>query len=535
MYQSICHIGCFILKAKGQCYLVDSFRLDLSISSIPRVTISIKNSSNIAVQYNQGLPTFDTAEKLYADVINAQEDRKMLEIELVQHKKNGEEVCWFKGLLATIQTAVSSSIQQHSVLDVSCICLHPICQLYYNYVTQSIYTTPQYPISIDVANKIYKIYQAGFKNSQAFSIQQQSLESIISSKGVKLKQDSILQIVNKALQALFQVRNNRYKDLKALAIDLRNFNLNKYFQSSLYVNQKVYTNGGDSAEQRYLKQLYSFIANNVSNAPLAQALLNIFSTQQFLQVVPSGKKQESNKLKIKANNIQTYKQSQTNIIKPSDMKSCNIVYSAVGNLKTPEALIVVFNPHTQWTTKQVEDGSKQNKSIDNFGIYPRSLRSSSGGKQRRIKFLQGPAWIDDISTVIEKSQGKKDKGGPPRATCVTKKSLPEVKDIFAQQLFFSNFLQLGTASIQLIPNQRFLYDIDSRLGQTFQFQYEDKKGSQSYYYGVLSSLTYTYSSSAQKTRLIISANMQNVVQTQSVYAKQIYLRQRDLTLYQEKK
>ena len=539
MYQTVVNIGCFILYIKDKkasyCFAVQSFDIDLALDSIPSCVVQIKDVDNSSLSNIKNITKYSKAGIAYNLAMEAQRNRQLLDIELVQYKQDLTTKSWFKGKLCSVSMSSKGSIER-SNRGVICNCRHALCQLQYNYLTQSVYTPGTSAITFDMARRIFNYSIQGVTPKEGWGNKQKDINSVVAKSNPNIKTDSILDITQKAVKQLLKVREQRYKASFSVSSNISNLDIDKYFKTqyfitpllidgqSLYIRSK--SSGNTEQGWHFLQHFYNQLSNNVIQGTLAQSLLSLFAKPLFLRTVPSGKEEKDNKIKIVPSSFNTFDQKNTqNIITLKDAISTNVSYDSIGMLYRPQALLVCFNPSFSWRPKT----QKAPTTINEFGIYPASLRSQNNKRSiQHIRFLQGPAWMQSVASKVQQVENKngavvpvnnKNKARDPRALEIRKTPIQSIRDTFAKQIYFAQFAPYSTAIVELVVNNRSLYEIDKHMGQTFKFQalsgYQKNKAVPIAYYGVLGSLSYSYANSIEGSRMNVSASFNFVIQSDS--------------------
>lgn len=540
MFNRAIDIGCFILSVEDKYnYIVQRFSIRLDLDSIPASQLIVKNAQIISVSKNDKLPKLNKIQQLYKIFTQAQSKRQLLKVKVIQYNK-GNKRQWFKGVLCSVSITGEANTEQSS-LYMTCNCMHQLCQLQYNYLTQSVYTPGVQPLTFDVASKLYNFTFQGATGSRSWQTAIKDIYVLMTKSKPNLSTDSVLQLANKGIKQLIEARKQRYK--KTFSLDspiLKNFDLNKYFKTDYFVTkiisstEKSASQGTSSSSWKFLQFFYSYIANNVISGTLARSLLQIFSGNMFLRVVPSGKSEEDNRLKIVPSSFDIYNQKPQTTLQLKHISQGFVAYNALGTLNRPQALIVAFDPNKPW--EGLRDKQK-NVSMKDFGVYPAELRSGNIDA-KQVSFSQGPSWMNQVSTKVETVSkvppGKVD----PRANTTKTTPIPQIKDIFAKQIYFSKFAHYSSAVIDLVPSQQTIFQLDKHLGQTFKFQltpgYNNGSIQKVKYYGILGSVSFEYNSSIAASRLRIRAGFNFVMQEDSKDSD-IFTKKNEYNLYQKKK
>ena len=202
MFQTVVNIGCFVLQVTGKTsyyFAVQQFDISLALDSIPACTVIIKDTTNTTVNIVQSKVKqikYSKIKKAYDLVIQAQKKRQLLNVNLIQYKQDLSTKVWFKGKLCTVSMNAKGSIEQ-STRGIICNCMHSICQLQYNYLTQSVYTPGTSAINFDQARRLFNYAIQSITPIEGWGDIQKDINSIIAQSNPNIKTDSILSITQK--------------------------------------------------------------------------------------------------------------------------------------------------------------------------------------------------------------------------------------------------------------------------------------------------------------------------------------------------
>ena len=504
-------VGAFVLHITGTVnayYNVTYFELAKSIGAYASCQVVLADQTSSVQGNKTNFPKLGSVGKLFKSVMASQAKGALMSCKLIQYKATGNKT-WFQGKLCTVTPTLQTATGVQAGLN--CYCAGKACQLQYAPNSDYINTPAAMAKDISMLQKVGIFSATGLNQAMFAASSKPSVAQLLSRSGSSMD-NSILQMIDKNLQALLSFQNTKGGQVAKYTPKVK---LSDYFTCNIYPSQVLKMNNYH-AKHAYMQSLVQDFINSYTGATILQAVDAALSGQQrMLTFVPPARGQQD-KLKLWPSFVQKLTSGYS--LQLQDMLSCSITSNPLSHIRTPTYIYVrsLLTP--------AYDGQKATYART-VGRY--ALQGASS--PYRLKLLDVPGWI--VNIIVQSQQRKNAKnnknttvtsgaGGLAQPTTLVNKDadvqrgankenknegkfsydskqVTSLLDAFAKTIYFHTYMMDKQASIDLAITQKTL-DLDKYIGQSLAFripvQAKQLGSTGQLFYGRLQGLRYEFKS-----------------------------------------